>query len=239
MLKRENSYRVTSNELDSFDHFKITGLLDLSQTIASTHASELDIGYQEFLENNKEWFVISSRFTFYSNPNVNDLISIVTMPHKSDHLFCLRDYLFYGPNQELIAKGSSKWIIYDKETKRICPCSHIFENQDCTDEYVYKDNLNKIEMGELSEYQYSLTHQVMRSEIDHYKHFNNTYYANIFYDIFELTENDFIEEFQIDYINQCFLGDEIKVYSLKKDKLCLYYGSVKDKVVFQAQIKLK
>ncbi len=239
MLKKELIYRLTTNCFDKFDKISLVSLLDISQSIAGEHANELKIGFDDYRKDDKTWLIISNRFSLLKPIKVEDVLKVVTTPRPSEHFHCDRDYFFYNDENELVVKGTSKWIVYDLKNKRLLPCKDVFADEEFSEEFAYSEKTSKLVLPPQNEFQFALKHRVTNSEIDHNNHFNNTKFLNLFYDVFDLTNDDEVSEFQIDYIDQCFLGDEIKVYSAIVDKKYYYTGMVRDKNVFQACITMK
>ena len=90
----------------------------------------------------------------------------------------------------------------------------------------------------LEEYNHVLSHTVRFTDLDHYKHFNNTKYFNLFYDAHPLSENEQIKEIQIDYIEQCFLNEQVDVYQKVVDNEIYLFGKVNEKIVFNIKVTL-
>ena len=238
MISKKETYVITTNNLDAYDRLTVTSVLDLCQSIASNHANELGIGYDEFIKENKQWLIIGNKFTFLKDLVSPYKIVIETFPLKSNTFHCDRDYYIYSQDDELIVKGSSKWVIYDANKKRICLSNKILENEELNTLRVYENTISKIDMGNLEEYNHVLSHIVRFTDLDHYKHFNNTRYFNLFYDAHPLSENEQIQEIQIDYIEQCFLNEQVDVYQKVVDNEIYLFGKVNEKIVFNIKVTL-
>ena len=83
MISKKETYVITTNNLDAYDHLTVTSVLDLCQSIASNHANELGIGYDEFIKENKQWLIIGNKFTFLKDLVSPYKIVIETFPLKS------------------------------------------------------------------------------------------------------------------------------------------------------------
>ena len=49
---------VTINDLDSYDYLKPSSILDFAQLVASKHADELGIGFNDFIKKDLIWVVV-------------------------------------------------------------------------------------------------------------------------------------------------------------------------------------
>ena len=71
------------------------------------------------------------------------------------------------------------------------------------------------------------------SDLDHNKHMNNTYYANL---VVNAIENKVVNHFEINFVSECLLHDEISVFYNNENEQ-LVCGTVNNKTVFIAIVK--
>ncbi|MGM9858562.1 MAG: acyl-[acyl-carrier-protein] thioesterase [Bacilli bacterium] len=238
MLSKTEEYTITTNQLDRYDHVTVASALDICQSIAGHHADDLGIGYNDFIKDNKIWLIIGSKMTYLKYPKSPNKLKIITYPLKPNSFHSERDYYIYDENDELIIKCTSKWVIYDFAKKRINICSNIMPNEEFIESRAYDEQLSKMNMGQLDEYKKVLTHEVAFTDLDHNGHFNNTRYCNLFYDIHPLKENELIKEIQVDYINQCFIGDKLDVFVKEFENEYYLIGKVDTNLVFSLKVVL-
>ena len=238
MLSKTEEYTITTNQLDKYDHVTIASALDLCQSIAGHHADDLGIGYENFIKENKIWLIIGSKMTYLKHIKAPNKLKVVTYPLKPNSLHCERDYYIYDDNNDLCIKCTSKWVIYDFIKKRINVCSNIMSGQEFIASRAYDEPLTKMDIDKIDDYKKVLTHEVTFTDLDHNGHFNNTRYCNLFYDIHPLEENELINEIQVDYINQCFMGDKLDVYVKEIENTYFLIGKVEMTPIFSLQITL-
>ena len=88
--------------------------------------------------------------------------------------------------------------------------------------------------GNVNALEFKYTHEVKISDLDHNKHMNNTNYANL---IFNSVENKSYNHFEINFKNECLLGNKIDIFTAKNVNEEYIVGKSNDKTFFIAYIK--
>jgi len=226
------TFRLTVGDLDCYNRLTPYSVSNLFQEIASLHAEELGYGYDFMIKKSLAWIVARNKITFIKTRNIGKNVTIKTWPHPNGRFDFIRDYLLYDENNELIAKGSSKWLVYDLNRKFLCSSKGIMEGLEFNNEKVYDEKIEKINYGNLEDFTLILTHQIQYSDLDHYGHMNNAKYLVLMMNALALKENEEFVEVQVDYINQGYLGRKIDIYKKKVDNIYYLVGKDEDNVIF-------
>ena len=238
-VEKKLTFRLTVGDLDRYDRLTCYSISNLFQEIASLHAEELGVGYEVMKEKGLAWIVARNKITIVNSQNVSKVVTVHTWPHPNGRFDFERDYVMYNENNEVIAKGSSKWLVYDLKRNFLCSSKGIMENIDFKDDKVYLEKFDKIHYGNIDDYSLELTHRISFTDLDHYGHMNNAKYFVIMMDALNLDENDVIEEVQIDYLNQGYLDKSIDVYKKKEEDYYYLVGKDEDKIIFAIKVKIK
>jgi len=175
-VKKEIEYRLTVGDLDRYDRLTPYSISNLFQEIASIHAEELGCGYDVMIAKNLAWIVARNRITIIDSNKVSKIVKVRTWPHPNGRFDFDRDYLLFDENDNLVAKGTSKWLVYDLKKNFLCSSKGIMEGIDFETNSVYDTKLGKIDYGNPDDYTFIYDHKIMYSDLDHYGHMNNAKY---------------------------------------------------------------
>ncbi len=219
-------YNITKKRLN--EKFNLFEVLTHFQTAAFEHATLLGFGFEPMLQKDMFWVLLRTKFIIEKDIPSQD-INIETYPKIGTRAYNDREYIL-SLNNDVLVKGISRWTIINSSTRRLIRTALEFpgefiskSNFDSIDKIVYDDN--KLEL--ISNY------KVTEIDLDELKHMNNVNYARIIESVYD-TSN--INEFQIDYLNEAILNDQIDVYMYKDDYIYIL-GKIKDKNCFIAKIK--
>ena len=219
----KKDFKVTDNMCGPGRMIKPFGMLDILQSVAGEHANILGIGYEDLKKKDYAFVLARIKYDLYNPIKVYQEIIVETTPLVPGRIDFDRDFELYDKeSNELIGKATSKWIIIDLNTRRICrssvftyPCEvREIGNYHDFDKLLFDDNnLN---------YEYS--YLVRHNDIDFLGHMNNTRYAD------SLRINKVVKHFEINYLHEVKL-DEILLIKHDDKKFIGYNG---DTISFKA-----
>ena len=201
-IKLFNSY------FDCNDKIKPTAIFNIFQDVACVHGEQIGVGYLEMLSKNLYWVLSRVKYDILKHPKIDEEVTIETWPLTKGRIDFDRDFLIKNEHGEVLIKGTSKWCVISSITRSLERTDNVTYNCECLTKQNYPEKFVKTETCEILE-KPSLTHKVNFSEIDHNKHLNNVNYATFTTNV--LRENYF-NHLQINFISECKLDDEIKIY---------------------------
>ena len=216
-------FTVTDNMCGHNRTIKPSGVLDILQSVAGEHAEILGIGYEALKEKGYAFVLARIKYDLYKPIHYYQEIMVETTPLVPGRIDFDRDFEIYDKETlELIGIATSKWIIIDLNTRKICrsnvftyPCEQRVEgNYSSFDKLAFDDSLLD------NEYYYS----VRNNDIDFLGHMNNTRYADA------LILNDSVKHFEINFINEVKLNEVLNI----KHDYNNYVGYCNEKVSFKA-----
>ena len=221
-------FSVTDNMCGINRTIKPSGLLDVLQSVAGEHAELLGIGYEDLKKKGYAFVLARIKYDLYKPIQKYQEIMVETTPLVPGRIDFDRDFEIYdNKTNELIGVATSKWIIIDLNSRKICR-SNVFTypcelrekgNYDSFDKLTFDDSVLN------NEYQYL----VRNNDIDFIGHMNNTRYADalIFQGSVKHFEINFLHEVKLNemlnikYDDNNFIGSYENTISFKAN--CIYF----------------
>ena len=233
IMKYETKITLYNSYFDVNDNLKIQSILAIFQDVASIHAGLIGVGYEEMKDKNLYWVLSRVKFDIVSMPHIDQTVIVKTWPHKKGLVDFDRDYLICDEDNNVLIKGTSKWCVIDATTRRfVRPDSVNYIGEYCED-INYEEKFNKTEIVDKSNTNI-LNHKVAFFDLDHNGHMNNTNYAIL---VANAINNKNISHFQINYINESRLDDNIELYYLNDNDGEHLTGYNGDKIIFSTLSK--
>lgn len=214
---RTDSYEINTYDVDLRGRLFPTRLMLLMQNTAWKHAEDLGIGYSHLIKRNLIWVLSRIRVEMDEFPLWKDVLTIKTFPIGCDNLMCYRDFLFFK-NEQQVGKGTSAWFVINIDGRRPQRVSSYYDNNINPLPSVFKEKIGKLNFKLDTEA--TLLTKVDFKSIDVNGHANNVKYLDWITDLYDsefLTHNT-LREFEINYISEAILDDEIEIAANKKDK---------------------
>lgn len=231
VMKYTTKITLYNSYFDLDENLTIKSILTIFQDIASIHAEEIGVGFSTMFEKHLFWVLSRVKFDILKMPKINQTVIVETWPHEKGKIDFDRDLKILSENGEILIIGTSKWCVIDSEKRTLQKTDNINYVGECLLECNYLGRFNKITLPN-KEPKYVFSYNVRLSDLDHNQHMNNTNYANL---VFNASERRPYTHFEINYLNECLLNDEIVISTFIDDDLSEYvFGSVNDKNVFVA-----
>ena len=170
-------FLVTDNMCDLNRCIKPMGLLDILQSVAGEHATKLGIGYEDLKEKGYAFVLARIKYDLYKPIEKYTELLVETTPLVPGRIDFDRDFEIYdNETKELVGIATSKWIIIDLVTRKICrtsvftyPCEVREKgNYESFDKLVFDDSMLGL----------TYNYEVRHNDIDFIGHMNNTKYAD-------------------------------------------------------------
>lgn len=240
MEKRyQKTYTITTNYLDRFDDLSPKGALDLFQDIAARHAETLGAGFDEMIKKDLMWVIARNHLKYISPLPYGEDVVLETWPLRPTRFYFDRIYRLKSLSGNLIALGRSRWLIVDRVTRKMQSSSvYSYPLAQCEEDNPFLEDfptLTKVEPNNSP----VLKHEVLRSDIDHNEHFNNTRYADLVYNSLELDQKNGILELYLYYYHELRLGEVLRLFKKQEGKNVDLSAYKEDTLVFQAHVVLR
>ncbi|WP_194768309.1 acyl-[acyl-carrier-protein] thioesterase [Tamlana sp. I1] len=239
----EQDYNIRSININANKKLGLYGLLGLLEDTTSEHAHKLDFGYESMIKQGFIWVLIRQKLKMKVWPLWHDTITIKTWTLPINGFNATREFEIFL-NGEKIGACSTTWIILDSKSRRprkITDLDHSFSPR--TD-YTLDFSCSKIITPE--DLQIVQTIKVKNSDLDMNNHVNNTKYSQWALDLipFEYHSKHQLNEYEINFLNESLLGDNIALYShideTPRNELFFYGENLNaSKTAFKIKMKIQ
>lgn len=236
--KLKEFYRLKYLDFTCYDVIAPHGVLDIFQDIAGKHSDSYGMSFEEMMSSNMIWVLLRVKYRVIRNIPLYSKVNAITWPKKKGLVDFDRETIITDMEGNTLIEGISKWIVLDAKTRKIIPAKHIEYNAPCPDDSVFNDKFDKIKDFNIDRLD-KKTYVVQFCDVDHNGHTNNAKYATMALNTLCLSKDEVIKEFEINFINESYLNDEIYLYNIKEDKTYFVKGVSKDKTVFLCKIVLE
>lgn len=203
-MKYRKLFKVSDNMCGLYQALKPSGVLDLLQSAAGEHADMLGIGYNSLKEKGYAFVLARVKYDLFRKIGRYEELAIVTEPLAPGRVDFDRDFEIYdNTSGEKIGIGTSKWIIIDIATRRICRSSVLQYPCDVREVGNY-DSFDKLAFDD-SGLDNCFTYQVRHNDVDFLGHMNNTKYADA------IRFDKPSKHFEINFLHEIKLGEELLI----------------------------
>lgn len=220
----KKEFTITDNMCNHNRVIKPSGVLDILQSVAGEHANLLKIGYYDLKEKGFAFVLARIKYDLYKPIKYYQEIVVETTPLVPGRIDFDRDFEIYDKNtNELLGIATSKWIIIDLNTRRICR-SNVFTYQCEVRSKGNYDSFDKLDFANAN-LDESYSYQVRHNDIDFIGHMNNTRYADA------LHFNGLVRSFEINFLHEVKLGETLNIIHNNRE----YIGYNNEIISFRAK----
>lgn len=233
----ELDFTVLTTQLNVDGSLKISSILDMFQTAAGIHATNIGLGREKLLGRNLIWILVRSDLKIINNKTNILKTKVVTWPHSPKLLQSIRDYELYDETGDLIAIGTSSWCLFDINKNFITKFPNDLFKGEMIDKRTFEEDIKKRLLIKVDNEDKIYEFVVPYSLYDANEHVNNAKYADFILNAFGGNVN--IKSFYIDYIKQLHKGDFVTLYKKKVDDDNYYFVGYSDEtVIFTSYVEI-
>ena len=241
MYKNIHTFDIRYTDVDFNDELKLSSLLSILEESACFSADELGFGYDDISPRGIGFILANWYLEIYRPIKLKDKLTVHTWPMKPQRTIFLREFEVYC-GEEKVCAATTRWCMVDLSTFTILPTTAFF-----TEEMLQGYNeFRAIDFnlwrqlpseGAVKKYEKVIT----ASDYDHYRHVNNTKYADLCLDAFSVKElsHRSIQSVQITYVKQCKEGEILEVFREEKDGFALIEGRVSGDTRVRLKVKFR
>lgn len=236
----ERNFHVEICDIDTKNKLTNYGILRMMQEIAADHSDNLGISINHIDEKPYTWLLLNWKLKVFSRPAWNSELIVRTWPSSSDKLYSYRDFEIYTKNNELVAQGTSKWVLINLNTLNIEKTSQeILDIYKPSDTHIFEEPISKLK--EPANSNFTKSYIITRNDLDINGHANNLSYLKIAINILpeDIYENVDFKDIEIMYKKECKFNDEVTcIYSKEGDTYTIAIKS-KDLSTLHCIIQMK
>ena len=187
------------------------------------------------------WIILNWKLKVFFRPKANTPLIVKTWVHSEDPLFFYRDFEIINETNNIIAKASSKWVLFDVNKNGITKIplearkKYTYANQ-----FAFQEKWNE-KLKEPKDSIFIMDYKIQRRDIDTNNHVNNLYYLDYANEVLpeEIYNNSKFSNVEIMYKLEAKLGETITLfYSESEDNSCIITIKDDEKKKIHAIVKL-
>lgn len=218
----KHKYEVVVKDLNNAKKVSNKAFLGYMEEIASLHSATVGHGVNDVIENGAAWILLGWKLEVLQRCNYGEMVHLNTWVRQNERFCSYRDFELFDEKNNLIAKGTSKWVLVDLKTKHITKINdelaNIYNPEYGKNVFV-ETNLEKIK--EPKECISSVIYKVNRSDIDVNQHMHNLNYLDLAYEALpeEIFSKEELNNVTINYKHELKYGDIVKcLYGFENGK---------------------
>ena len=197
-------------------------ILKMLEEVAEQNSSEVGLGIENMDDTKLAWLLLDWKFEIIKRPKYREKISIETWSRKLERCYGYRDFEVYDDKKELIARGSSKWVVIDIERGKPVRLEEKYAMKYAKYDKgysVFEDEIEKMEEIPETDLIYIRNYEVQRRDIDVNKHMHNISYLELAYEVlpYDIYTEDTFNNVRIAYKKEIKYGDNVKCYYSNKN----------------------
>ena len=220
----EQTYQLRTGDFDSYAHLLPSSILDVFQDVAGVNAEQVPgMTWKELTDAGLFWVVTRIKYEVIETPHLHEQVIARTWPLAPTRLGFQREYTMRKLDGTPLVKCSSDWILMDYKTRSFASARDFYNGpQDFSEEKVFEKKLRKIKTFEPEDA--GETFQVHFVDIDINGHVNNSKYPNFVMNSLDLSEDETIKTFQIDYRHELRAGSTVRIHSKREENVITSMG---------------
>lgn len=219
-LYKEQICKLRLTDFNCHRQLRASAVLDLFQDLATEHSAQMGIGFDDLQEKGLFWVVVRQKLEFFPDAvyKPHQEVRIRTWPHSASRLNILRDYSLSDLAGNMLAKGTSEWLLLDIETRSIASVlANYHGSTDFLPDRMFSGKLRKIKDFDAPE-QPAAVIVPQFSDIDFNLHVNNARYIDYAQNIAPPTQDKPLRTLQIDYRKEILPHHPVSIFALEDER---------------------
>lgn len=222
MMQYEKEYELRGADFDGCNYLRPASVLELFEDVASIHAMELGVGYEELMERQSVWVLTKVRYRVVRQPQVRERVRVRTWPLPPGRVNFRREYVIESLQGEPLILGGSEWVVMHCEKRRVLPATDLYPGDDYRMDMHFPQRLAKVPSFE-PEDEGTVVYPAF-TDLDINGHVNNTKYANYVLNARPPRRGAAVTELAIDYHREVLPGNALRIFCREESGVLLARG---------------
>ena len=236
----EYKFHIGLKDIGLSNKAKNKTILGFLEDAGGMQSDILGYGVNDIERTNLSWIILGWKVKIIKRPKYGEGVKVKTQSRGIKKIYAFRDYEIYNEKEELIAKATSKWVLYDINKKSIITIGkEIIEKYETEDKKVFEKE-PKYKIEEPEKYMNKGEYKINRSIIDVNQHVHNINYIDIAYEALpeKIYNSEELNNIEIVYKKEIKYGDNVKSLYSKKDNEHIIIIKDEEEKIIHAVIKL-
>lgn len=187
-------------------------ILAMMEDVAGLHSSTVGAGLMDIEKSGMAWVLLNWHVKVLKRPLYKETVECHTWARGADRLYALRDFELYNEAGELLAIGTSRWIVMNLEKRRPIRIDGeaIQAYHPELEKHVFEEDIRDITA--VANTDYTMEYVVQRRDMDINGHVHNLSYLDGAYEVIPMESYRTKEynEIQISYKKEIREGDQVQ-----------------------------
>ena len=191
----EQDFKLTLEDIDKNTYITNKAILQYFENTATYHSDSVGSGMKMVKTTGRTWIVLDWRVKILKRPKYGESLRVRTWSRGIQKFFAFRDYELLNEYGEVLAIGTSRWILRDINThKMVLLNEEIMKAYESENRKVFEDE-EFSKMSEPDSILNEIEYTAMRRDIDFNGHMHNLYHFELAYEILpdDMYENNIIQ----------------------------------------------
>ena len=226
-----NNYKIGLEDIGIKNEATNKALLAIMEDVAGLHSASVGYGVLDIETKKRVWILLDWKMKVIKRPKYNDDIKAETWSRKVERLYAYRDFQLKDKEGNIIAIGTSRWILIDTDRKRPVKLTEdiadLYESE--TDKSVFPEQIEDIEC---ENYLFKKDYYIQRRDIDINEHMHNLNYLDMAYEILpeDVYKNKVFDNIRIVYKKEILYGEKVVCYYEEQGNKHIITAKSKDKI---------
>ena len=237
----KEKFRIGFRDMGIGNKLRNKSLLGFLEDVGGMHSDIAGLGVDDIERTKLSWIALGWKVQVIKRPRYGEYITVKTWSRKTNKFYSFRDYEVYNEKEELIAKGTSKWLLYDIEKNAIATLTEdLIGPYETEPEFSAFEEEPKYKIIEPENYISKVDYKINRSIIDLNEHVHNTYYMDLAYEAIprEMYLSDELNNIEISYKKEIKYGETVKCCYAKEGNEHIIIIKDQSEETIHAMIKL-
>lgn len=222
MMFFEMTKKLGNECFDGSGNILPSAVLECFENAAGAHAEILGCGFEDMNSKGLLWVIARTRYEVQKSPLPCSTVRVCTWP-LAPYITYRREYLIADQNGEILIRGSSDWLVINKQERNIVKAAGVYpEGEEPSEALAIEGRSKRLRPYKGETVSHKVTPEV--SDIDANGHVNNTKYADYVLNIVNLGGRR-IKYFQIDYHKEVLINDLLTIKTAIEDTTAYAVGS--------------
>lgn len=208
----EQEFKMTLEDIDKNAFITNKAILRYFENTATYHSDSIGGGMKAVETTGRTWIVLDWRVKVLKRVKYGEKLKVKTWSRGTIKFFAFRDYELLNEAGEIIAIGTSRWILRDITNHKM-----VLLNEELMSAYesesrqvLPEEEFSKIEIP--LEFSKELNYTAMRRDIDFNRHMHNLYHFDLAYETLpdDIYDSYTFDNFKVTYKKEIKLGEAIK-----------------------------
>lgn len=206
-------FTIPTSAVGATATLRLSALLSLLQELASSHATQLGVGYDAMLAHQRAFMLSRIQLAFDGPwPVWGDSLTVETWPRGIERLIALREFRVRRADGSIFARGSTGWAVVDTARTRIVRPEEVIA-------HLQPDPTPALDAAAPARLKWHDAAQAVDvrtarpSDLDPHRHVNNTRYGDWIADAVALRHglDAQIRALAINYLTQVLPGESVAI----------------------------